>query len=494
MRNTLRLCIKDFSHLWPYVAFLWFVVVLRAVTDMLMPNHVWLLFLHENIFPIATYLPCFLIAALAVHDDPLTGDRQFWLTRPISWKDLLAGKILFLVFAIHAPVLIAQSAAMLVYGFSPLHRLPILAEQQLTLLVFLAVVAVFASVTRTLAQIIILAMAAGIVLIATKILLDPMFIGDWDSAQTMRFWIYNTPLALIALFLIWLQYFRRIARCVIPIIFILIIIGASFNDRVFAHFWHSTARYRAQQDGVLRNQTPKVSFLGSPTLHYKRAVGNVTGRDVAGFVLPVQIAGIPEGHGLISEWINFIVIAPDGSTWESGWKKRNGIYKALYAPGENLLLTNGENLIVPNVDGKFYQRIQDKSVRVRIALAFRLVGPPAPVILQKDRLSPILNGEGLCGPPRDQSKLPVCLFNKRPSAVFFFKNGDVPLGNSEAGTSIWGYRTATIYSSVNFQQPAPLPQPSEDQLSVRREEAWFETILDIPQINLSDYLSARFPK
>jgi hypothetical protein len=44
-------------------------------------------------------LPLFLAACIlaiaAVHEDRLTGDRQFWVTRPYLWKSLLLAKALF---------------------------------------------------------------------------------------------------------------------------------------------------------------------------------------------------------------------------------------------------------------------------------------------------------------------------------------------------------------------------------------------------------------
>src|SRR5271155_4729161 len=48
-----------------------------------------------------------LIAAL-VHEEPLPGDRQFWITRPYSSKSLLMAKVLFILTFVNLPVLIAD--------------------------------------------------------------------------------------------------------------------------------------------------------------------------------------------------------------------------------------------------------------------------------------------------------------------------------------------------------------------------------------------------
>jgi hypothetical protein len=43
------------------------------------------------------------LLALAVHEDPLVGDRQFWLTRPARWRVLLGSKLLFALAVVHVP-------------------------------------------------------------------------------------------------------------------------------------------------------------------------------------------------------------------------------------------------------------------------------------------------------------------------------------------------------------------------------------------------------
>jgi hypothetical protein len=487
---AMRLYIKDLFHRWPYIAILWLLVVLRAVIDVMLPQHPRLFSLHTSSFSLLTYLLCFLITALVVQADPLVGDQQFWITRPISRRNLLAGKFLFLICSIHAPVLIAQTAAIIGNGLSLLHYLPVLAEEQLMLAAILATAAVFASVTRNLAQLTIMLLAsagAGILLQAYS---SRLYAADWRSAQNLRSSILYLLVALIASLLLWLHYSRRTTRLAIVIVFILIIAGSSSYEKAsLANLGHAAARYRARQDGTLRSQSPvTVTFrYASPAQYYSRGL-IVVEKNMAGFTLPVRVTGMPEGHGLINEGMKFAVIAPDGSAWESGWTDFGKLRGLQVYPGHGLVPADGDFNITVNMNWGFYQRIQNKNVRVRALLAFRLVGPPVPAILQQDRLSPILNGNGLCKPSLDKySTQPDCTFSKLPSAVLFYQGQNISLSDSGSGTSIWRYTTEKIYSY-------PLPQPSEDKISVRQEEAWFETTMDIPQIRLSDYFYTRFGK
>jgi hypothetical protein len=469
MRIAINLCMKDFYHRRLYVALLWLVVVFSAVVDVLLPRYAQLFSLHSYIaLPIIVL--CFLITALAVQSDPLMGDRRFWITRPISWQNLLAGKILFLICTIHAPVLIAQSAAMIANGFSPLQHLPALAKAQLSLAVILTVAAVFASVTRNLVHMGIVFLAAGFAVMIAQTQWNNYLFDDWDSARNLRFWIDSIPLVLIGAFLLWLQYRTRKARYVIALTFILLIAGFSQYNEVNEKLWHAAARYRAWQDGVLRNQSPvAATFIsGSPAIYSN-------GEKIVGdFAFRVQFTGIPKEHNLFLEKANFAITAPDGSAWESGWK--------WCASGHFIISAGDECQIIASINKGFYQHVRNQAVHVRALLALRLFGPPKQVMPQQGKLSPAVYRAGLCGLPWDQIEQPICIFTDFPSALFFYRDykdsNDYPISfdYSEFSGSIWRCRTAQM---GGFSNP---PQ----WISMRREEAWFETTMDIPQIRLSD--------
>lgn len=59
----------------------------------------------------------FLISRV-VHAEPIPGDNQFWITRPYRWSGLLAGKLLFVLLFVNAPVLAAQLVVFHDSGFA----------------------------------------------------------------------------------------------------------------------------------------------------------------------------------------------------------------------------------------------------------------------------------------------------------------------------------------------------------------------------------------
>jgi hypothetical protein len=70
-------------------------------------------------------LSIFVIARL-VHAEAIPGDKQFWITRPYRWKQLLAAKFLFILVFFHGPLLVAQLLIIHAEQFPVLANLPAL--------------------------------------------------------------------------------------------------------------------------------------------------------------------------------------------------------------------------------------------------------------------------------------------------------------------------------------------------------------------------------
>jgi hypothetical protein len=109
-----------------------------------------------------------------VQDEPLVGDRQFWITRPYEWKKLLAEKVLLVLVFINIPVLIAQAILLSKAGFNPApHFLGLLWMQFLLLLFPFLPLLALASVTRNLTQGFLALVAVWMVIIG--IVMVPVF-------------------------------------------------------------------------------------------------------------------------------------------------------------------------------------------------------------------------------------------------------------------------------------------------------------------------------
>ena len=187
---------KDIRHLWPAVAVTCLMLGELARQDrwradsLASPLEGWL-----NLLLTMAWA---MLAALAVLEEPLVGERNFWTTRPHRWPALLASKLVFVLVAIHLPLLLADLYVLAARGFSPADALgPILWKQ---LLFFGAVTLpsiALASLVRNFTHFVIavFAIAAGIAILNggfqrfpdfPRLEIDLTSRGDPDSAGRCR--------------------------------------------------------------------------------------------------------------------------------------------------------------------------------------------------------------------------------------------------------------------------------------------------------------------
>lgn len=106
MKQTLHIIAKDARRFWPEIAIL---IVTTAAFARIYPNQ-WLtpglyavsgwggfagpqgLQLLATVLAVLVPVSWLLLIARVIHGESLVGDRQFWLTRPYEWKQLLAAK------------------------------------------------------------------------------------------------------------------------------------------------------------------------------------------------------------------------------------------------------------------------------------------------------------------------------------------------------------------------------------------------------------------
>src|SRR5207253_7631087 len=155
MRQTLHIFKKDVRHLWFEIAVA--ITVVAAFTFTGARRALWLVDPVTNrtaawtmvliLLPLAWWT----LIARVIHDEALTGDRQFWITRPYSWKSLLGAKALFILAFINLPMLIADVVILRAYGLRPLGaELPgLLWSQVLLAIVFVLPIAALRSEEHT---------------------------------------------------------------------------------------------------------------------------------------------------------------------------------------------------------------------------------------------------------------------------------------------------------------------------------------------------------
>jgi hypothetical protein len=170
--RTLQILRKDTERLWwailltlALLAYWAFREITRPGFDFSnpVPRGVWL----NMVLPFAWTL----LIALAIHQDSLVGDRQFWVALPCGWRPLLAAKAAFIAGFIQFPYFLATVAILLARGFNPVEHIPHLFWKQVVLLGLILPAVAVAAVVKNIAQfmLVLITLASGVVLFSTRL-------------------------------------------------------------------------------------------------------------------------------------------------------------------------------------------------------------------------------------------------------------------------------------------------------------------------------------
>src|SRR5580704_13329656 len=96
VRQALHIFRKDVRYLRREISLVLCLVAVFVWTETHSPDPSWV----EMLLPVAFG---YLIARL-IHAEALPGDRQFWITRPYGWKNLLGAKLLFMFVFVNLPI------------------------------------------------------------------------------------------------------------------------------------------------------------------------------------------------------------------------------------------------------------------------------------------------------------------------------------------------------------------------------------------------------
>jgi hypothetical protein len=149
------------------------------------------------------------LLALAVEQEPIAGDRQFWITRPYRRRDLLTAKLLFAALFVHLPILLADVWILKARGFPPLTYAGELLSKQIVLSCALTLPAMaLASLVRSFAHFVLelVAVAVAFVVLAS-VYWTPA--GTWEVFETLRWQVVIVVAAAGAAAILPLQYFGR---------------------------------------------------------------------------------------------------------------------------------------------------------------------------------------------------------------------------------------------------------------------------------------------
>jgi hypothetical protein len=388
MRHTLHIFKKDSRHLWKEILVVTTMIAafayLGARSRPVLTAYALPIDRLDAIYRLLLPLAWWYLIAAVVHEERISGDRQFWLTRPYRRGSLLAAKVLFVLVFLNLPMLLADCVILAADGFKAWSYLPgLLVRQLLLLLVWFLPFLALATVTDNLQQfLLLLVMIPVLYFIIAIVGRLPVFglysHGEWIPISAM------IVVVVVGTFLILrIQYLHRrttlargIAICALP----LALMVPSFFPR-------STA-YAAQLALSHRQSVPASVVLG---LDLSRQGGQdrndlVTDGEANTVELdfPLRATGIPQDLDLIADHLAVKVRTPDGNSLNTTWR--------------SLMFSdrNGQLWMKVHIDEAVFQKLRGTRVTVRTSAYLTLLGNSRATLIPAGAKSMEVPGIGRC--------------------------------------------------------------------------------------------------
>jgi hypothetical protein len=420
---------KDLVLLWPLVALSalaqFALVAMMFVADR-SPEAQYLL-LMARLFVIVVFLAITLTIALGVHQEPIPGTRQDWLVRPLRRPELLLAKLLFILAAVHLPMLLGDLVQATAHGFSLGQAAAAALGRNLFVFVTLSLPAfAFAAITRTTTQFI----AAGVVYFiattaATFLLSAVARIGGQEQATNPLFWtgvawipqaVAAAALAtgaVIALLLLYLR--RRIALAwgILPVFAVLSALATLlpwswiFAVQAAASPAPGAVGMRIDPAAPRHSPAPGESAedysAGAGQVQLRgRSAGDITvetkirrGQGDVTVFIPVRIAGLPPGALPWADRADVTVRAQDGKVLFQGRGDELKLDRAQPAASPALAY---EAVRIPAL---VFEAVRDKPASLQIDYSLTVLQPAAPVSAPALGADAELAGFGRCTTDRD---------------------------------------------------------------------------------------------
>lgn len=313
MRQAFHIFLKDVHHLRVEIC----LVLALAATLAWQHADQWT----QIVFALAA---AYLIARL-IQDEPIPGDRQFWITRPYRWKSLLAAKALFILVFVNLPSLLAQVYLLSRAGF-PLvpNGAGLVWSQLLDFAVVWLPIAALAALTSSLFSF----NNSALVLVALMFLLEQVAImrapdsrgigfsrlggaGAWPlGVQWMFYSLVVLEVGAITVSVLYVQYKTRrtsISRAfAVSAVVLLILLNFSLPAS-----WALGLQTR-----LLPTRIAASSLSFSVSVQVPLSAGVVKGTQTLA-KLPLIVSGIPQGDDLAIDRVSLDFESPDANHWQA---------------------------------------------------------------------------------------------------------------------------------------------------------------------------------
>jgi hypothetical protein len=361
MNQILHIFKKDARRHWPEILISLALLALYTHREL----HFWQTSLrYDAISPFffllsGRYIPFFVVLSWTflilrvVYGETLVGDRQWWVTKPYDWWQLLLAKLFFIFVFVSVPLFHVQLLLLHHAGFSTLANIGRLFLMQFTLpLVIIVFTFALASLTKNLAQAL-LGIGIVVVVLIAGIWLDSItshMTGDSSRAMdTLESLLLFGCLILVP---VW-QFARRrtwtsratIAACAGVATLLSLI---PFSRSVEQSYQLLSLRDSPAQFSIPTIPEAPDNPSGFPSFITEAVLS-----------IPLNVSGVVPGSVVLINGVNLTVDSSDDAHWTRGWV---GQYQQLW-PGSQRQNLNYQ------VKRKEYKKVKAKLQNLHIQLA-----------------------------------------------------------------------------------------------------------------------------
>jgi hypothetical protein len=285
-----------------------------------------------------------------IHADSLVGERQFWITRPYRWPQLVGAKVLFIAAFIYVPFFSAQCMLLRDAEMHPLaHLTGLLFNLLLVTGIAVLPIACLAAVTSNFAKML-LGLLCLILFIAVVAYLSSVLPTSSTTNSFGDVLSFIGPVSVFVSVLI-IQYARRwtlFCRALLTALAVTISVIGLFGPEDFPM---AIAYPRITNATGLRLAFTQVSAGGSTSEPMEP-------REVT-LAFPVEISGIAPSTAVKVDNARVVLTTAGGVRWTSHWQS---VY-ATWLPGQ----MNGT--VALKISRTFFERMRDQPVTVEMSVA-----------------------------------------------------------------------------------------------------------------------------
>jgi hypothetical protein len=500
MRQVIHIFCKDARRCWPYVAL---VLALTAMTAVLTPKSTPVNppgFSFDNMVELLTLLlpaAWWLTIARLVHGDSLVGDRQFWLTRPYSWKSLFGAKFLFCAVFLWLPFFLSDLVILRAADFSPANLAGALLVRYCALSSFLIVTPfVLACITRNSGQFVLacLLLVIGFACAAELQQFHPrndIVEALQDSVPGEKSWLqlWGAVLAYATIgsaLMLW-QYTRRqtaAARTAVILLVVGLLADAAWPGSIVSAFGRRPS-----------DRHPEVAVVFAPARTPHRPGIDPRTKNKVQVDLPIELTG--QDRDLLDLELASISFEPEhGAPWTTSWSWYN-----------HTLEQGGADWVEVLIDLRDFQRLSGQMVTVRAVFAVVVYEAQSRVPLRGDKVWTPVPGFGSVLPDRMPERGAYLWFRTplREGPERFVSSIQGPDstvlvraqhdGSYPPGADLFHFSPVICYAAL-FERPGDhrfdiaLPTDIHGDFVLLRPVALVRRDLVIPRVNLADYSPA----